>query len=63
MWSLFQVSKEVKRRARSVEIFPNHDAVIRLIGALLVEADDEWQGQRRYLSRKSMRELYGPGLT
>jgi hypothetical protein len=46
----------------SVEIFPKGDAAIRLVGALLVEADEEWRVQRRYFSQGSMRELHEPEL-
>ena len=50
----------VKRRTRVVEIFPNGEPVIRLVGALLVEANEEWQAQRRYFGQESMRELSEP---
>jgi putative transposase len=42
---LARLNKEVKRRADVVGIFPNEDSIVRLIGAVLLEANDEWQLQ------------------
>lgn len=59
--SLERLNKEVKRRADVVGIFPNEDSIIRLIGAVLLEANDEWQTQNRYMQTEPMAELMATG--
>jgi transposase-like protein len=54
---LERLNKEVKRRANVVGIFPNEQSIIRLIGAILLEQNDEWQLQSRYMQVEAMAEL------
>jgi len=49
----------MERLLREVGIFPNPQAALWLIGAVLVEQQDEWEAGRRYFSLASMAALYG----
>lgn len=54
--------KEIKRRTRVVGVFPNAESLLRLVATLLLEQNDQWQNDKRYLpeskDRPALNEIY-----
>ena len=59
---LERLDKEIKRRADVVGIFPSEDSITRLVGAVLLERNDDWALQHRYMQVEGMADLDAPQL-
>jgi len=47
---LERLNEEVKRRTRVAGLFPNEASLLRLVAAILMETDEDWQTGKRYLN-------------
>ena len=54
---LERLNAEIKRRTDVVGIFPNDAAITRLVGAMLLEQNDEWSLNRRYMQLEGLQSL------
>jgi putative transposase len=54
---LERLNAEIKRRTNVVGIFPNDSAIIRLVGAMMLEQNDEWALNRRYMQLEALQSL------
>lgn len=52
------LNREIRRRTRSVGIFPTRDSAIRLISMILVEQTEDWQAEKAYINPESLAALY-----
>jgi putative transposase len=50
------LNKEIKRRTRVASLFPNEASLLRLVAAILIETNDDWQSQPRYLNMDQTEE-------
>ena len=53
------MNREMKRRSRVVQVFPSPESMLRLVGAVCAEQDEDWSS-RRHISPESMRRLPEP---
>jgi putative transposase len=52
-----RLNREIKRRVKCVGIFPNDDAALRLVGAILIECNDKWSESKNYINKGTMKLL------
>lgn len=55
---LERLNREIKRRTRVATLFPNDASLLRLATAVLMETDEEWQSEKRYLTQVTPSTAY-----
>lgn len=45
-----RLNREIRRREKVIGIFPNRESVVRLLGAVLMEVDEQWSEQKRFMT-------------
>ena len=50
------MNRELRRRSDVVGIYPNDDAVLRLLGSILIEQNDEWAVSRSLIGKESIKK-------
>ena len=58
---LERLNAEIKRRTNVVGIFPNDAVITRLVGAMMLEQNDEWALNRRYMQLEGLQTLADTG--
>jgi putative transposase len=54
-----RINLEIRRRTRVVTIFPNEASCLRMVSALLMEVDEDWQMGKRHLTFPGSEDLAG----
>ena len=54
---LERLNAEIKRRTNVVGIFPNDASIVRLVGAMMLEQNDEWSLNRRYMQLEGLQTV------
>jgi transposase-like protein len=57
---LERLNKEIKQHTNVVDIFPNNNAIVRLVCAPMLEQNDEWAVTRRYMTTETIGEICNP---